>query len=86
MGSRVNHLLRHRPGRNRPENWPAVEGWPWLVLGLAALSAPFAVLDQGGDGRTAVLAGLACLASPCFAIEVMQGLARLALAMAPDRE
>lgn len=58
---------------------------PWLLLGAAALSAPFAVLGQGGDAHTAMLAALACLASPCLAIEVMQGLARLAMAMVDRR-
>ena len=64
------------------EQWP--DG-PWLLLGVAALSAPIAVLGQGGDGHTAMLAALACLASPCLAIEMMQGLARLAMAMADRR-
>ncbi len=58
-------------------------GWwqegPWALLGSAALAAPFAVLAQGGDAHTAVLAGLACLGSPGAAIEAMLGLARLLL-------
>lgn len=65
------------------QRWSAAELWqegPWVLLGATAVAAPFAVLDQGGDGRTAMVAALACLASPCFGIELMQGVARLALA------
>jgi hypothetical protein len=61
-------------------------GWPdgpfWL-LAAAAAAAPAAVLGQGGTVQVAVLAALACLASPGAAIEAMLGLARLALAVAP---
>ncbi|MDB5372407.1 MAG: hypothetical protein JWP04_1049 [Belnapia sp.] len=86
----MNHLLRpDRPWTvlgaapdPEPEPWP--EG-PWLLLAIAAVSAPVAVLGQGGDGHTALLASLVCLASPGFAIETMQGVARLALAMGADR-
>lgn len=67
-----------RRSRVDPDFWR--EG-PWLLLATAALAAPFAVLGQGGDAQTAVLAGLACLATPCFAIETMMGLARLAQAL-----
>jgi hypothetical protein len=63
-----------RPGRTDGA-WP--EG-PWALLGGAALAAPAAVLIQGGDAHTAVLAGLVCLATPGAAIEAMLGLARLA--------
>jgi len=55
--------------------WP--EG-PWALLGATALVAPAAVLVQGGDAHTAVLAGLVCLGTPGAAIEAMLGLARLA--------
>ena len=68
--------------------WAEADPWregPWLLLGVAALSAPFAVLGQGGDAHTAMLAGIACLASPCLAIEAMQGLARLALLVVDRR-
>ena len=61
-------------------------GWPdgpfWL-LAAAAAAAPAAVLGQGGTLQVAVLAALACLATPGAAIEAMMGLARLALAVAP---
>ncbi|MCB4823447.1 hypothetical protein [Roseicella aerolata] len=60
--------------------WP--EG-PWWLLAAAALAAPFAVLGQGGNLHLAVLAALACLATPGAAIEAMTGLARLALAVVP---
>jgi hypothetical protein len=56
-------------------DWP--EG-PWLLLLSTALAAPFAVLGQGGEWHTAVLAALACLATPGAAIEAMLGLGRLA--------
>jgi hypothetical protein len=41
------------------------------------------VLGQGGTLQVAILAALACLATPGAAIEAMMGLARLALAVAP---
>jgi hypothetical protein len=59
-------------------------GWPdgpWALLGLAALAAPCAVLMQGGDGHTAILAALVTLASPGAAIEAMLALARLTAAI-----
>ena len=55
-------------------DWP--EG-PWALLGLAVLAAPCAVLLQGGDAHTAILAALVTLASPCAAIEAMLAVARL---------
>ena len=58
--------------------WP--DG-PWWLLGAASVSAPVAVLAQGGDMHVAILASLACLATPSAAIEAMAGLARLAMAM-----
>lgn len=61
-------------------------GWPdgpfWL-LAAASAAAPVAVLGQGGTLQVALLAALACLATPGAAIEAMMGLARLALAVAP---
>jgi len=60
--------------------WP--EG-PWWLLGLASGAAPAAVVWQGGDLHVALLASVACLATPGAAIEALLGLARLALAMAP---
>jgi hypothetical protein len=60
--------------------WP--DG-PWWLLLATALAAPFAVLGQGGNLQLAVLAALACLATPGAAIEAMTGLARLALAVVP---
>ena len=69
------------PGRHGP-----LGGWPdgpfWL-LAAAAAAAPAAVLGQGGTLQVAVLAALACLATPGAAIEAMTGLARLALAVTP---
>jgi uncharacterized membrane protein len=62
--------------------WP--EG-PWWLLGAAALAAPFAVLGQGADLHLAVVACLACLASPPAAIETVLGVARLAQLAAPPR-
>jgi hypothetical protein len=59
------------------------EEGPWILLAATAGCAPLAVLAQGGDGHTAVLAGLACLAVPCLAIEMMMGVARLGLALTP---
>jgi len=59
------------------------EEGPWLLLVATAACAPFVVLGQGGDLHTAVLAGLACLATPGLAIEMMLGMARLGLALAP---
>jgi hypothetical protein len=60
--------------------WP--DG-PWWLLVAASVAAPVAVLCQGGDVHVALLASLACLATPAAAIEAMMGLARLALAMVP---
>ena len=60
--------------------WP--DG-PWWLLVAASFAAPVAVLWQGGDVHVALLASLACLATPAAAIEAMMGLARLALAVAP---
>jgi hypothetical protein len=53
------------------------------LLGLASGAAPAAVVWQGGDLHVALLASVACLATPGAAIEALLGLARLALAMAP---
>ena len=68
-------------GRHAP-----LGGWPdgpfWL-LAAAAAAAPAAVLGQGGTLQVAILAALACLATPGAAIEAMLGLARLALAVVP---
>ena len=65
---------------------PPLGGWPdgpfWL-LAAASAAAPLAVLGQGGTLQVAILAALACLATPGAAIEAMMGLARLALAVAP---
>jgi hypothetical protein len=60
--------------------WP--DG-PWWLLAAASVAAPVAVMWQGGDLHVALLASLACLATPAAAIEAMMGLARLALAMVP---
>ena len=60
--------------------WP--EG-PWWLLMAAAAAAPVAVLCQGGTLQLALLAALACLATPGAAIEAMLGIARLALAVVP---
>ena len=59
--------------------WP--DG-PWWLLGVAAATAPAALLAQGGDLHVALLAPLACLAVPALAIEAMLRLARLAMGMA----
>ena len=53
--------------------------WPFVALGLLSLAAPVAVLDQGGDWRTALLSCPALLAAPGAAIEAMLGLARATL-------
>lgn len=66
-------MERVRRSGMRDAGWP--EG-PWALLGLAALAAPGAVLLQGGDAPTAVLAALVTLASPGAAIEAMLALAR----------
>ncbi|MBL6454219.1 hypothetical protein JMJ55_02715 [Belnapia sp. T6] len=62
--------------------WP--EG-PWWLLAAAALAAPFAVLLQGGDLHLALLASLACLATPGAAIEAMMGVARVTQLIEPPR-
>lgn len=73
-----------KPRFSRPQSslgsWP--EG-PFWLLGAASAAAPLAVLGQGGTMQVAILAALACLATPGAAIEAMLGLARLALAVAP---
>ena len=75
--------------RSDPPRLPLIGPWPegpWWLLGAAALLAPVAVLCQGGDGSLAMLAALACLATPGAAIEAMLGVARMALAMVePER-
>ena len=65
-----------------PPHGPWPDG-PWWLLGAASVAAPVAVLGQGGDLHVALLASLACLATPGAAIEAMMGLARLALAIVP---
>jgi len=60
--------------------WP--DG-PWWLFAAAALLAAPAVLAQGADLELALLASLACLATPGAAIEAVLGIARLALAVAP---
>jgi hypothetical protein len=80
-------MARPRIGECRPGmmtgDWPEA---PWALLGACALAAPCAVLIQGGDVHTAVLAALVCLGTPGAAIEAMLGLARLAsLAQGPGR-
>lgn len=51
--------------------------WPLLLLGFAALIAPFVVLDQGGGWHTALFSAPATLAVPALAVEAMLALARL---------
>jgi hypothetical protein len=74
-----------KASRRRPD-LPLAGGWPegplWL-LGAATVAAPVAVLAQGGDLHAALVAALACLATPGAAIEAMLGLARAALAIVP---
>jgi len=74
-------------GVRRPQpGFPLVGPWPegpWWLLAGASIAAPFAVLWQGGDLHVAILAALACLATPSAAIEAMTGLARAALAICP---
>jgi hypothetical protein len=73
-----------QPQFSRPPS--SLGGWPdgpfWLRAAASA-AAPVAVLGQGGTLQVAILAALACLATPGAAIEAMMGLARLALAVAP---
>jgi|GEM_PF-3089797 len=65
---------------------PLVGGWPdgpfWLLI-AASGAAPVAVLAQGGSLHAALVAALACLATPGAAIEAMLGLARAALSVTP---
>jgi hypothetical protein len=61
--------------------WPE---FPWVLLGLAALAAPVAVLAQGGTLCTGLLASCVVLGSPGAAIEAMLGAARLTTAMERD--
>jgi hypothetical protein len=78
--ARVDKTRLHRPRVSLVGPWP--DG-PWWLLGAASLAAPVAVLGQGGNLHLAILAALACLATPGAAIEAMTGLARLTLAVAP---
>ncbi len=55
------------------------EELPFLLLGAAAVAAPFAVLGQGGDLHTAFLAACVVLGAPGAAVESMAGAARVAL-------
>ncbi|TCZ63040.1 hypothetical protein [Roseicella aquatilis] len=69
-----------------PQPRPSLGPWPdgpWWLLGAASVAAPVAVLCQGGSLHVAILASLACLATPGAAIEAMGCLARLALAVVP---
>ncbi len=69
-----------RPRLHQPPPLPWWRGeFPFALLAAAALASPFFVLDQGGDWRTAVLAGFVVLGMPGAAIESMAGVARLAL-------
>ena len=56
--------------------WPE---FPWQLLCAISLAAPVLVLGQGGDWHAAVVAGIACLATPGAAIEATLGLARLTI-------
>lgn len=51
--------------------------WPFMLLAVTALAAPFIVLDQGGAWHTALFSCPATLAVPALAIEAMVGLTRL---------
>jgi len=74
----------NRVAGHRPLIGPWPEG-PWWLLAAAALAALFAMLGQGADMHVALVAALACLASPPAAIEAVLGVARLALLASPPR-
>lgn len=52
---------------------------PFLLLGACALAAPVAMLGQGSDWHSAVLAACVVLGAPAAALEGMIGAARLAV-------
>jgi hypothetical protein len=52
---------------------------PFALLFASALATPFVVLDQGGDLRFAILAGLVVLSVPGAAMESVVGVVRAAL-------
>jgi hypothetical protein len=52
---------------------------PFILLGAAALASPVAVLGQGGDWHTAILAACVVLGAPGAAVESVIGAARLAV-------
>jgi hypothetical protein len=64
--------------RREPVPWWRAEA-PFALLLGAALVSPWLVLDQGGDLRTAILAGVLVLGVPGAAIESMLGAVRCAL-------
>jgi len=68
---------RHRYTGEPLPRWR--EELPFILLGAAALAAPLAVLGQGGDWHTAVLAACVVLGVPGAAVEAMIGVARLAV-------
>ncbi len=70
--------------RREPLPWWQAEA-PFGLLLAAGLAAPFFVLDQGGDWRSAILAACVVLSAPGAAIESMVGAARLATLLKGDR-
>jgi hypothetical protein len=61
-----------------PVPWWQAEA-PFALLVASALATPFVVLDQGGDLRFAILAGLVVLSLPGAAVESIVGVVRAAL-------
>lgn len=69
---------QRRPILPRPVAWWRSE-LPFAMLFAAAAAAPFCVIEQGGDLRTAILSAFVVLGAPGAAVEGMVGLARLAV-------
>lgn len=70
--------LRGRRSMPEPVPWWQAEA-PFALLVASALATPFVVLDQGGDLRFAILAGLVVLSLPGAAVESIVGVVRAAL-------
>lgn len=73
----------HRYTGERLPRWR--EELPFILLSVAAVAAPCAVLAQGGDWHTAFLAACVVFGAPGAAVESMIGAVRFARLMRGDR-
>ncbi|WP_170985283.1 hypothetical protein [Roseomonas sp. AR75] len=72
------NMTQGRMSMREPVPWWQAEA-PFALLLASALATPLVVLDQGGDLRFAILAGLVVLSVPGAAIESIVGVVRAAV-------